>query len=450
MPISHTLYCHATGLPIEDNGTVLRNPEAGSDALLTSDYGSVPFSPGPPEEGFYRFDFWLPVVRRLAGSSAPVTYKSVNLARQLGLSNLYITFSGYWPERGARMLTGTFKECEAFSVCARVPENAGTLVVASAGNTARAFAHVCSQNNLPLIIVIPEKNLGALWQPHALNPCVRVVAVGGDSDYADAIRIAETISSLPGFLAEGGARNVARRDGMATTVLSAVERIGRIPDYYFQAVGSGTGAIAAFEANDRLIRDGRYGTHHMKLFVSQNAPFQPIYDSWRAGSRDLIGYEEEDAKRRISGLHARVLANRNAPYSIRGGLYDALRGTSGDVLVCDNGSARDAGSLFSELEGIDPSPAASVAIASLIQAVEAGSVAPDATIMLNVTGGGFARVAGETDQVQVEPDVVLSPEETRPEIIAERIERKNSLCNAQEPLVRLNGESRKETLRENP
>ena len=48
---------------------------------------------------------------------------------------------------------------------------------------------------------------------------------------------------------------MARRDGMATTVL-AVTHIGRIPDYYFQAVGSGTGAIAAWEANLRLIEDG--------------------------------------------------------------------------------------------------------------------------------------------------------------------------------------------------
>ena len=59
---------------------------------------------------------------------------------------------------------------------------------------------------------------------------------------------------------------------MACTVLSAVTTIGRIPDYYFQAVGSGTGAIAAWEANMRLIEDGRFGSNTMKLMVSQNAP----------------------------------------------------------------------------------------------------------------------------------------------------------------------------------
>jgi len=36
--------------------------------------------------------------------------------------------------------------------------------------------------------------------------------------------------------------------------------IGRIPDFYFQAIGSGTGAIAAWEANLRFLADGRFGS----------------------------------------------------------------------------------------------------------------------------------------------------------------------------------------------
>lgn len=93
-----------------------------------------------------------------------------------------------------------------------------------------------------------------------------------------------------------GPKNVARRDGMGTTVLSAVEKIGRIPDYYFQAVGSGTGAIAAWEANKRFVADGRFGSHLMKLMVSQNAPFSLMYDAWKAGSRALLPLDENVAR----------------------------------------------------------------------------------------------------------------------------------------------------------
>ena len=113
-------------------------------------------------------------------------------------------------------------------------------VVSSAGNTARAFAQVCSDNNINLLLTIPEDNLDALWFEKPLNPCVKVLATKSGSDYFDAINLGNIACEVEGFFAEGGAKNIARRDGMATTMLSATTFIGRIPDYYFQAVGSGT------------------------------------------------------------------------------------------------------------------------------------------------------------------------------------------------------------------
>ena len=156
------------------------------------------------------------------------------------------------------------------------------LVVASAGNTARAFARVCSDNRIPLLLSVPEDNLDALWFDAPLNDCVKLIAARKGGDYFDAIHLSNLVLKSDKFLAEGGAKNIARRDGMATTVLSATTFIGRIPDYYFQAIGSGTGAIAAWEANQRLFEDGRFGTHKMKLMVSQNLPFVPMYNAWRA------------------------------------------------------------------------------------------------------------------------------------------------------------------------
>jgi cysteate synthase len=208
---------------------------------------------------------------------------------------------------------------------------------------------------------------------------------------------------------------------MGTTILSAVETIGAIPDYYFQAVGSGTGAIAAWEANERLIRSGRFGSHYMKLMVSQNAPFQPIYDSWREGTREITVYPESEAKNRVAALHAMVLANRTPPYSVRGGLYDALVQSAGDVLLVDNDEAQAAAALFSRLEGATPSPAASVAVASLVNAARQKAIPRDATIMLNITGGGFDRIHETLQIVQIEPDIVIPLDECRPTAVADRL-----------------------------
>lgn len=388
-PTKYTLQCIATGREFDDAGWILDDPECKTPSLVRANYANKQLNLKSDDYGFYKFCDWLPVKRILKGSSAPITYKSEALARHLGLSNLWITLNGYAPRHGVKMTTCSFKETEAYSVCARMDEREErVLVVASAGNTARAFARVCSDNNIKLLLAVPADNLDALWFTEPINDCVKVIACEKGGDYFDAINLSNIALKSHKFYAEGGAKNIARRDGMGTTTLSAVTTIGRIPDYYFQAVGSGTGAIAAWEANMRLIEDGRYGTNLMKLIVSQNAPFVPIFDAWRADSREMLAYDVKKARRDAELIDAKVLSNRRPPYTFAGGLYDALKATNGDVVVATNAQARRAGKLFKELEGIDIHPAPAVALASLIKMVESGSVDRDACIMLNITGAG--------------------------------------------------------------
>ena len=262
----YVLESRCCGTKFADEKWELDCPNRDGAALIFANYAKKQLEVKENLPGLYKYSDWLPVCRTLDGSGAPVTYKSEGLAGELGLSDLYITFNGYWPEKGALMKTGAFKECEAYAVCARINDlNDKVMVVASAGNTARAFARVCSENNIPLLLCIPQDCIDAMWSAKPLNPCVKLVATERGSDYFDAIYLSNIICELDKFYPEGGAKNVARRDGMGTTVLSAVTTIGRIPDYYFQAVGSGTGAIAAWEANKRFIVDGRYGNNLMTL-----------------------------------------------------------------------------------------------------------------------------------------------------------------------------------------
>lgn len=388
-PTFYTLECVATGREFPDEGWTLDDAQCKCPSLIRTRYAKKQLELKSDEYGFYKFADWLPVRRMLENSKAPVTYKSKGLAAHLGLENLYITFNGYYPAIGAHMTTCSFKETEAYSVCARIDENEKrVLVVASAGNTARAFAKVCSDNHIKLLLSVPYDNIEALWFEHPLNPCVKLISCEKGGDYFDAIHLSDIALKGPGFYAEGGAKNIARRDGMATTVLSAVTTIGRIPDYYFQAVGSGTGAIAAWEANMRLVEDGRFGRNTMKLMVAQNAPFVPMYDAWQAASRKLLPYDDDKARRDAEIIDAKVLSNRRPPYSVTGGLFDALKATGGEVFVATNAMARKARKLFHELEGVDIYSAAGVALASLVNAVNAGKIEKDATVMLNVTGGG--------------------------------------------------------------
>jgi cysteate synthase len=91
--------------------------------------------------------------------------------------------------------------------------------------------------------------------------------------------------------------------------------------------------------------------------------------------------------------------------------------TDGELVSMTNREAADAARLFEETEGIDIHPAAAVATASLIQAVNNKSVSPDAVIMLNITGGGeerFKREKGSLDFLK--PLLVISPDVTVEEL----------------------------------
>ncbi|WP_073000726.1 cysteate synthase [Mariniphaga anaerophila] len=405
---SYRLQSVKSGKIFSDKGWTLDAPGETEPSLIRALYEKKQIDVKDNSWGLYKFSDWLPLSRTLKGSSAPATYKSEGLAKALGLKNLWITFSGYWPEKGANMTTCSFKETEAFSVCGRMTSDMNeVLVVASAGNTSRSFAEVCSENNIPLLVCVPEDNIGALWFDEPLNDCVKLICSRSGSDYFDAIHLSNIVAGMEGFIPEGGAKNVARRDGMGTTVLSAVTAIGKIPDYYFQAVGSGTGAIAAWEANMRFIEDGRFGKNKMKLMVSQNVPFLPIYDAWKAGSRAMLPLDETTARKQVEGIDAKVLSNRKPPYPIAGGLFDALSDTGGDVLVATNEQARAAAQLFEETEGSDIHPAAAVATATLINAAQNGEIDKDATIMLNITGGGEDRFKAEKELFYLKPDLVF-------------------------------------------
>ena len=422
-PTHYVLLSVKTGNEFADAGWTLDAPGEKEPTLVRAVYKEKQLKPKDLSLGVFRFADWLPVNRFLKGSAAPITFKSEELAYILNLSNLYITFSGYFPERGALMTTCSFKETEAYSVCARMrDEQKGVLVVASAGNTARAFARVCSDNNIPLVLCVPQDNLDALWFDRPVNDCVKLYSTCSGSDYYDAIHLSNLICSLPGFYAEGGAKNVARRDGMGTTVLSAVDFIGRIPDYYFQAVGSGTGAIAAWEANMRLIEDGRFGKNKMKLMVSQNEPFLPIFNAWKNKSRVIPEMDDNEARRQVEEINAKVLSNRKPPYSICGGLYDALLDSNGDVLSCNNKAAAAMVEVFEKSEGIDIHPAAAVAALTMSRQVLNGNIPTDATIMLNITGGGEKRFKKDKELFYLKPNHVFEMTPTIEEVKRKLIE----------------------------
>jgi cysteate synthase len=398
--MSHfSIKCRACGKTLENSFCAFC--EHCKDALLLSDYHDAPFT-ASDAQGVWRFN-WLPVHEPSTPQPGPLVYRSQGLAAHFNLDNLHIAFNGYWPEKGALLETCTFKEFEAAVVIQNARENSiEGLIVASAGNTARAFAHLSAVTGFPAVIVVPRMCLGEMWYLEK-QFTVPTIAVG-DGDYSDAIDVAKRIAMTSGFPFEGGVKNIAKRDGLGIVMLEAVAKIGKLPDHYVQAVGSGTGAVGGWEMTERFLSDGRFGSTLPRLHLGQNLPFAPMLHAWDKGSREL--FPEDLNPELIPKITTRVLSTRYPAYTVNGGVFDALTATNGKMYGVQNDEVYAGMETFAKLEGIDLVPASGVAVAVLAQAVKSGAIKKADTVLLNITGGGEARLRKDKRTYTVMPKFV--------------------------------------------
>ena len=371
--------------------------------------------------GLWRYYDWLPVKRTNSYNGKSITFKSSVLAKELGLNNLYISFNGYWPEKNAFLKTCTFKELEA-AVTIQYAKERGIkrLGIASAGNTARSFAYVAGREGIPIVLIIPWRCLWILehdssslikndvWLPKFNDEFIKTLVIK-DGDYSDAIILNNKLAGKYGITNEGGVRNIARRDGLSTVLLDAVQVMGEIPDHYFQAIGTGTGAISVWEGVMRLIKSGGYDKKMPQMHLSQNLPFAPMVKAWDAGRRKIDPEKDMPLTTNVLDLiEARVLSNRYPPYGCKGGVYDLLEATKGNVYGIRNNEIKSSLKLFENLEGIDIHPASAVAVASLKKAVNSGKVLADDKILLNITGGGEKRLKEDMPLAELKVDKFIS------------------------------------------
>jgi len=422
--MKYVVKCLECGSTFSQDEYVIKCPN-GCNSLLRAEYTKKQITK-KNLPGIWKYIDWLPVKnvdKRLLIEAGPATYKSEKLGKKLKLNNLIISYNGFWPEKNAQQITCSFKELEAQAVLQRITEtdaNGKTLVVATDGNTGKAFIHFSSILDYPLLVIAKEKRRKEkLWTVKPSKGHIKVISLAEGNDYYDVICLSDKISNQDGYIAEGGTRNIARRDGMSTVMLDGAYYLGKLPDHYFQALGSGPGAIAAYEASLRLLGDGRFGDKLPKIHGCQNFPFVPMYDAWQRKSKDIDPrFQDKSAKKLIDQVLCTALANRHPAYSIKGGIYDVLTHTNGGFHSVTNDEIRYACQLFEQTEGIDIEEPAGVALAGLIQAVEQGKVDKDDCILLNISGAGFKRLKN-TMKIHEMPSslVVKNPEKELEEVL---------------------------------
>ena len=401
----YNLKCLSCNRIIEDNYTNKCNK---CNAFLRTQYGKKQLDIKDDFPGIWKYIDWLPVNNYFKTDTSIKTYKSECLAKELGLNNLYISCAGYFPEIGVKNKACTFKELESVPTYQRMKEKKKKgIILASAGNTGISFAYMSHITKISAIIVIPQSS--NLMVPYPEIDTVLLIAVQGN-DYFSAIHLASRIKK-EGYVSEGGASNIARRDGMALVMVDAAFTIKTLPDHYFQAVGSGTGAISVWEAALRLLADGRFGKTKPKLHISQNHPFNPIHNAWsRKASEIDINKDMSNTAANINKVKAIMLTNRRPPYSMIGGVYNALTDTNGETYAVTNKELDSAAKLFKELEGIDIAPEAAVAVGSLIKAIEQKKVDLNDKILINITGAGFERIKKDFNIFRLKPNYIAKNE----------------------------------------
>ena len=394
--MKYLLKCLETGDLIEDDYTL----KYTENALLRAQFN------GPiniqPLKGVWKYLDWIPTSTSNDYVAGTTTYKAEALGEALGMSNLWVTFHGYWPEKGAMCPTGSFKDMEAVPTIQRLHDHGCTgLICASAGNTARGFTHFCGLAGMPLIVVVGKDHGHRIWtkKGHPTDS-VKVVVVE-DGDYYDAKTVAKGIAKeLTGWQMEGSVHNVARRDGIGSLIPDAAFSIGAMPTHYFQGIGGGPGPIGVHEMAERLIESGQFDGPTPRQHLSQNVEHCPIHNAWQAKRDHLIA---EDFPPHDVEVYSDYLMNKGPAYGQVGGVHDILKASNGQTYIIEREAAKAAKTLFETVEGIDIMTPGGVAIASLQQALASGEVNPDECTVLNISGGGVERLKREHETAPVEP-----------------------------------------------
>jgi cysteate synthase len=145
-----------------------------------------------------------------------------------------------------------------------------------------------------------------------------------------------------------------------------------------------------------------------------------MVSAWASRRRQSIPEEDmPDAAVSIGKVMSDVLTNRNPPYGIRGGLFDALQATGGRMYSVTNAAGANAEKLIRETVGIDPDPAAAIATAALVEAVEKDIIGHEDHVLLNLTGGGYERIREDFTLHPVSPSAIVRPDEPREGLAAQ-------------------------------
>jgi threonine synthase len=322
----------------------------------------------------WRYQDLLPVDAADAidiGAGFTPLIKSVNLAKALGLSNLYIKNDAVNPSY-------SFKD-RVVSVAATKAREFGfdTIACASTGNLACSVAAHAARGGMKSYVFIPANlERGKVVGAAIYDPTL--VAVEGSydevnrlcSELADSYHWAFVNINIRPYYAEGS----------KTLAYEVAEQLGwRAPDHAIVPLASGSMFTKIWKGFNEMADLGLIGKKATSMHATQAAGCSPIIEAYEAGTLH------------VRPVRPNTIAKSLAIGNPADGLFalKTIQDSGGSGTSVPEEDIVDGIKLLAETEGVFTEVAGGVAVAGLKRLVELERIGPDEVTVLYITGNGL-------------------------------------------------------------
>ena len=314
----------------------------------------------------HHYKDYLPVTAKtpmisLGEGDTPLV-KSVNIARELGVGELYFKLEGCNP-------TGSFKDRGmVFAMAKAMEDGSKQAICASTGNTSASAAAYGARFGLKVIILVPKGKIAMGKMAQAIAYGAEIIAIEGNFDQA--LKVTRTLAEkYPITLVNS--LNPYRIEGQKTAAFEIIEDLGGAPDYLFIPVGN-AGNITAYWKGFKEWKDkGKVGT-------------TPVMMGFQAeGAAPIVKNMIIEAPQTIAtAIRIGNPASWKGAMDARdesGGLIDSV--TDDEILA--------AYKMMAGKEGVFGEPASAASLAGLLKMVGQGKSYKGKKIVCIVTGNGL-------------------------------------------------------------
>lgn len=325
----------------------------------------------------WRYHAFLPVrgqqlAARLEVGGTPLAFAPA-LGARLGLTRLHL-------KDDTRNPSASFKD-RAGAVALAVAHERGEQVVAGAstGNAASSLACLAARTGMKTVIFVPQTAPQAKVAQILLFGAT-VIAVRGS--YDQAFDLCLEASREFGWYNRNTGYNPYTREGKKTCAFEVAEQLGwQVPDFVFVSVGDGNILSGLWKGFVELREAG----------LVERTPALVGVQAEKSNAVKLA-FEGDGTLRPVSG---ETIADSISVSLPRDGeaAVKALKESHGFAVAVSDAEILEAMRVTARTEGVFAEPAAAASVAGLAQAVKAGRVPSDASVVAVITGSGLKDVA---------------------------------------------------------